>query len=123
VATRILVADDEDDIRLLMKILLSRAGFEIVEAADGQEAVESATASPPDLVLLDIRMPRMTGLEALDALRQNAATAGIPVLLVSAYAHDRDTRAALESRTVQYLTKPFLPADLIGKVNTLLGLG
>jgi len=118
---RILIADDEEDIRLLIKILLVRAGFDVVEAVDGQEAVEKAAEASPDLILLDIRMPRMTGLEALDVLRAHPGTARIPVVLVSAYAHDKDTRAVLEEKAVDYLTKPFLPHDLLGKVQTLLG--
>ncbi len=119
--SRILVADDEDDIRLLIKILLARSGFDILEAADGQEAVDIAAAELPDLIVLDIRMPRMTGIEALEALRTFEPTSGIPVLLVSAYVHDKDTRGHLEGHAVQYMTKPFQPHELLAKIQSMLG--
>jgi CheY-like chemotaxis protein len=115
------VADDEDDIRLLIKILLSRSGFDVIEAADGQNAWELATASPPDLIVLDIRMPRMTGLEALEKLKETDTTAHVPVLLISAYAQDGDVERGMAKGAVAYMTKPFQPAQLLERIRQILG--
>lgn len=117
---RILIADDEDDIRLIVKILLTRAGFEVVEARDGRQALEFATADPPDLALFDIRMPYMTGLEALEQLKANPSTAGFPVLIVSAYVQESEIQRGKALGAVGYITKPFQPSDLLGRVNEVL---
>ncbi len=118
---RILVADDEDDIRLIIKILLSRSGFEVVEARDGREALEIATANPPDLAVFDIRMPQMTGLEALELLKANPATAGFPILIVSAYVQESEISKGRALGAAGYVTKPFQPTDLLDQIKQLLG--
>lgn len=117
---RILIADDEDDIRLIVKILLTRSGFEVVEARDGKEALDLAMASPPDLALLDIRMPKMTGLEALERLKANPETADFPVMIVSAYVQETEIEKGKALGAVGYVTKPFQPADLLARIHTLL---
>lgn len=117
---RILVADDEDDIRLIIKILLTRSGFEVVEARDGREAYDLATANPPDMAIFDIRMPAMTGLEALEGLKANPATAGFPILIVSAYVQESEIQRGKALGAVGYVTKPFQPMDLLARVNEIL---
>lgn len=118
--TKILIADDEDDIRLLIRIVLERNGFEVLEARDGYETVEMTTSQLPDLLLLDVRMPRMTGLEALDVLKANPQTRDIPILIVSAYAQEADIAAGIARGATGYLTKPFGPQELIARIKVLL---
>ena len=117
---RILVADDEDDIRLIIRILLTRSGFEVTEARDGMQAWLSATANPPDMAIFDIRMPHLSGLEALEKLKADPATAQFPVLIVSAYVQETEIRRGKELGAVGYLTKPFQPANLLARVNEIL---
>ncbi len=117
---RILIAEDEPDIRALIDITLKFGGFDVVTVADGQAAVESATARRPDLILLDVRMPRMTGYEACRALKANPATADIPIVFLSAKGQEDEVRSGLTAGARDYILKPFAPEELIKHVGRLL---
>ncbi len=116
---RILVADDEDNIRQLIRIVLTRAGYVVLEATDGVEALSQATSQAPDLILLDVRMPNMDGVEALARLKADPATADIPVMMVSAYAQQREGLEYIASGASAYVTKPFNPRDLLVRIEAL----
>jgi len=117
----ILVCDDEANIRHIMDFSLESEGFEVLEAADGDEALRLAATAAPDLVLLDVMMPGNDGLTVCRHLKQNPATRHIPVLLLTARAGKEDREAGLAAGADGYITKPFSPQRLVDKVNELLG--
>lgn len=104
---RVVVADDDPDIVDILTFNLTTAGYEVTSAADGVEALELVRASMPDLVVLDIMMPRMDGLEALAALKADEATKEIPVVMLTAKTSDTDQWAGWEAGADYYITKPF----------------
>jgi DNA-binding response OmpR family regulator len=104
---RVVVADDDPDIVDILTFNLTTAGYEVTTAADGVEALELVRAAPPDLVVLDIMMPRMDGLEALAALKADEATKEIPVVMLTAKTSDTDQWAGWEAGADYYITKPF----------------
>lgn len=118
--TTILIAEDEPDIRQLVELTLSFGGFTVLAAANGAEAVEKAKADRPDLILLDVRMPRMTGYEACAALKEDAATANIPVVFLSAKGQEDEVRSGLGCGAADYILKPFSPEQLISRVRELV---
>lgn len=117
---KILVAEDEPDIRGLIVFSLQYAGFEVVEAFNGQDAVEKATAVNPDLILLDVRMPKMTGYEACKALKAQPTTKGIPVVFLSARGQESEIKYGLELGAEEYILKPFAPDELYRRVESIL---
>ncbi|MEZ4386660.1 MAG: response regulator [Candidatus Krumholzibacteriia bacterium] len=117
----ILVCDDEANIRHIMDFSLEAEGFEVIEAADGDEALRLAVTAAPDLVLLDIMMPGNDGLTVCRHLKENPATRHIPVLLLTARAGKDDREAGLAAGANGYITKPFSPQRLVDKVNEMLG--
>ena len=117
---RVLVADDEDDIRALVGVAVRRAGCLLVAAeADGEAALATARAERPDLVVLDVSMPGLTGLEVCAALREDPRTAGVRVLLLSAGASPDDIARGLSAGADAYLPKPFSVADLVAEIRGL----
>ena len=119
-APRVLVADDEDDIRALVGLAIRRAGCTVAtEVADGTQALIAARTDPPDLAVLDVSMPGATGLEICTALRADPATAGVPVLLLSAGATHDDVARGLAAGADAYLAKPFSVAGLVARVREL----
>ncbi len=117
---KILVAEDERDIRELIAFTLQFAGFEVVLAPDGVEAVELATCERPDLILMDVRMPRMTGYQACEALKQMPETQNIPVVFLSAKGQESEIQEGLGAGAVKYILKPFAPDDLTVQVKQVL---
>ena len=117
---KILIAEDEPDIRDLIMFTLQFAGHQVVTAKDGLEAVQQAEAVLPDLVLLDVRMPRMNGYEACQRLRSTPATQNIPVVFLSAKGQESEIAAGMNSGAVDYMLKPFAPAELVVQVAALL---
>jgi CheY-like chemotaxis protein len=119
---RVLVVDDDDDIRQVVAFTLKAltVPVEVVEAVDGQEAVEMAETHPPDLVVLDIMMPRMDGFEACKKLRQNVRTAFVPILMLTASGDEMSRSKGFMVGTDDYVSKPFLPSDLKTRVTRLL---
>lgn len=119
----ILVADDEQDIRELVAYRLSRAGYTIIEARDGQEAFELAADQPPDMAVLDVMMPRLNGFDLTDRLRHTPATQRLPILLMSASVQEVDISRGFAAGADGYLTKPFTPDQLLTRVRDVLSRG
>ena len=116
----VLVADDEEDIRALVAFRLQRAGYDVITAADGEEALTLATTRLPDLIVLDMMMPKATGLEVTRSLRGLDSTKDIPVILLTARAQEADVASGFEAGADDYVKKPFSPKDLQSRVQTLL---
>jgi DNA-binding response OmpR family regulator len=110
---RVLVVDDEEGIRVLCRVNLELGGFEVLEAADGVEAVEKARAEHPDLVFLDLMMPRMDGWQVLQELKQDSTTAAIPVVVLTARTSEEDQIRGWGEGILEYLAKPFNPQRLV----------
>jgi CheY-like chemotaxis protein len=117
---RILIAEDEPDIRELITLTLQFGGYDVVSTKDGVEAIEVAQKGNFDLILMDVRMPRMTGYEACRHLRENEATKHIPVVFLSAKGQEAEVQAGLEAGANQYILKPFAPDMLTRKIHEIL---
>jgi DNA-binding response OmpR family regulator len=116
----VLVADDEEDIRALVAFRLQRAGYDVITAADGEEALTLATTRLPDVVVLDMMMPKATGLEVTRSLRGQDTTKDIPVILLTARAQEADVASGFEAGADDYVKKPFSPKDLQLRVQAML---
>jgi HEAT repeat protein len=116
----ILLADDERDIRELLGFTLRSAGFDVVLAADGIEAMEKVSLEQPDLILLDIRMPKITGYEVCRRLKKNPTTCAIPVVFLSAKGQEAEVKYGLDSGAAEYIVKPFTPDELTDQVKGIL---
>jgi DNA-binding response OmpR family regulator len=119
-AATILICDDSETIRGLVQAALDGAGYAFVEARDGDESVELARSLKPDLVLLDMMMPRRSGLEVLRELRGDPELAGTPVIMLTARAQAHDRDAAADVGADHYLPKPFSIAELASLVERFL---
>ena len=117
---KILVVDDEPDAVELVEFNLKSAGFEVVTAADGTAALKKARVSLPDLIVLDVMLPEVDGLEVCKLLRRDAATAGIPIIMLTAKAAEIDRVLGLELGADDYVTKPFSPRELVLRIKGLL---
>ena len=115
-----LVVDDDPVIQKLLQVNFEMEGYTVVTASDGLEGLERARAESPDVIICDIMMPRMDGLEVARALKGDPETAGIPILLLSAKAQQADVAAGQASGADDYVTKPFDPLDLLQRVAGLL---
>lgn len=118
-AKKILAVDDEKHIVRLVQVNLERAGYEVVTANDGKEALEKVQQENPDLVVLDVMMPYMDGFEVLQNLRRNPSTRDIPVIMLTAKAQDADVFKGWQSGVDCYLTKPFNPMELLSFVKRI----
>lgn len=116
----ILLVDDFQDAREMYAAYLSFAGFEVFEAADGQEAIEKAFARSPNLILMDLSLPVLDGWEATRRLKQDARTRHIPVIALTGHALDSAARQAMEAGCVAFLAKPCLPDKLLSTVRAML---
>jgi CheY-like chemotaxis protein len=118
---RILIAEDERDIRELVTISLrGLGGFDVSQATNGVEAVERARAEHPDLILMDVRMPKLTGYEACRQLKESPETQDIPIVFLSAKGQESEIQKGLTAGAVQYILKPFAPDELVREVRSLL---
>lgn len=117
---KILIAEDERDIRDLVAFTLRFAGHEVFAAANGEEAVELATRVNPDLILMDVRMPRMTGYEACKVMKANPDLKDIPVVFLTARGQETEIQQGLEAGAEEYLLKPFAPDQLTTRVKSIL---
>jgi DNA-binding response OmpR family regulator len=117
----ILVADDEPDVLELVGYRLSRSGFTVVEACDGEEALARALDQVPDLAVLDVMMPKLDGYELTRRLRSADATQRVPVILLTARAQESDIATGFEAGADDYLRKPFNPDELVARVRAVLG--
>lgn len=120
VAPRILVVDDEPDAVDLIAFNLKAAGFDVVAAMDGEEAVKKAKALLPDLIVLDLMLPEVDGLEVCKILRRDPATARLPIIMLTAKAAEIDRVLGLELGADDYVTKPFSPRELVLRVRNVL---
>jgi CheY-like chemotaxis protein len=118
--TKILVAEDERDIRELIGFTLRFAGFEVILVSNGIDAVEQAASLLPDLILMDVRMPKMTGYEACRQLKGDPATQAIPVVFLSAKGQEGEIEQGLASGGDEYIVKPFAPDELTNQVKDIL---
>ena len=116
---RILAVDDEKHIVRLIQVNLERAGYKVVTAYDGKEAMEKVESEKPDMVILDVMMPYMDGFEVLQNLRKNPDTRELPVIMLTAKAQDADVFRGWQSGVDAYLTKPFNPQELIAFVKRI----
>jgi CheY-like chemotaxis protein len=117
---KILIAEDERDIRDLVAFTLRFAGHEVFTASNGEEAVELAPNVNPDLILMDVRMPRMTGYEACKKMKANPELRDIPVVFLSAKGQESEIQQGLEVGAEAYLLKPFAPDQLTSRVKEIL---
>ncbi len=119
-ATKILVADDEPDVLLIIKTGLTMEGFDVVTAANGRDALLTATEEMPDLIILDVMMPYLSGFEVLEKLKENDATAPIPVIMLTGLSDRESIQQALLAGSDRYIVKPFEFSDLLQKVKISL---
>jgi DNA-binding response OmpR family regulator len=117
---KILIAEDERDIRDLITFTLRFAGYEVIAASNGEEGYNMAKQLLPDLILMDVRMPKMTGYEACKALKADKITESIPVVFLSAKGQESEVQAGLDVGAVEYILKPFSPDQLTERVRQIL---
>ena len=120
-APLVLCADDDRDILALLALRLERAGYRVAQAVDGEQALALARELRPEVLVLDVMMPRMTGTEVIAALRGDEATAGMRVVLLSARAQETDVERGLAAGADAYLAKPFQTPELLEVVARLAG--
>lgn len=116
----ILVAEDQPHIRALIEFKLKNNGYRVVTAEDGEQALQKAKELLPDMILLDVMMPLMTGFEVLAALKKIPETKDIPVLLVTAQSSESEVLKGLEMGAEDYITKPFSPNELAARIKSVL---
>lgn len=117
----VLIADDDPDILALVTFKVKQAGYTLITATDGAAALAAARETPPDLAVLDVSMPRMSGLEVCRELRADPATKKVPVLLLTARAQEADIEAGFDVGANDYVVKPFSPRDLVARIIAILG--
>jgi two-component system response regulator MtrA len=118
--TTVLIVDDDPDIRELIAFKLRALGFTIEAAGDGEAALAAALAAPPDLILLDVMMPKMSGLDVTKQLRANVSTEATPIVLLTAKAQEADVAYGFSLGATDYIIKPFSPRELISRVQAVL---
>jgi DNA-binding response OmpR family regulator len=117
---KILIAEDERDIRDLIAFTLRFAGHEVIATANGEEALHMALQTVPDLILLDVRMPRMTGYEACRQIKAEDKTSHIPVVFLSAKGQESEVQTGLAAGASEYILKPFSPDNLTERIRIIL---
>jgi DNA-binding response OmpR family regulator len=122
-SSRILIIDDEPNIVLSLEFLMKREGFEVAVAGDGESALRSMAERRPDLVILDVMMPKLNGFEVCQRIRAEPAFHGVRVLMLSARGRETEMKKGLELGADAYVTKPFSTKDLVVEIRRLLGTG
>ncbi len=117
---KILIVDDANTALLMVKMSVSRGAYKVVTAQDGVEAVDKARAERPDLILMDIIMPKMNGFEAIEKLRNIDATRDIPIIVVTTRGENENVQAGFEAGCNDYLTKPVSGEELMSKIRTFI---
>lgn len=120
-AKKVLIVDDEPNIVLSLEFLMKKAGFDVAVAGDGEEALQQVERFRPDLVLLDVMMPKKSGYEVCEALRADPARAGMKIVMLTAKGRDTEVAKGLALGADAYVTKPFSTKDLVARVSDLLG--
>ncbi len=118
--TKILIAEDERDIRDLITFTLRYNGYDVVAATNGEEALDMTIKERPDLVILDVRMPRMTGYEVCRKIKTHQDVRQIPVVFLSAKGQEAEVQAGMEAGAIDYILKPFSPDQLVARIKDLL---
>ena len=119
-AKTILYVEDNEMNRQIVRDLLKRTAYQLVEAHDGEAGVAKALEIHPDLILMDIQLPKISGMEAMRRLRADAATAGTPIIAITSFALSGDDQKAKEAGATAYLAKPYSPRDLLAKIRELV---
>jgi DNA-binding response OmpR family regulator len=122
-AKKVLIVDDEPNIVLSLEFLMKKAGFEVAVARDGEEALAQVAAFGPDLVLLDVMMPKKSGYEVCEILRADSSRAGMKIVMLSAKGRDTEVAKGMALGADAYVTKPFSTKDLVAQVAGLLNGG
>ena len=117
---RVVVVDDDKEVQEIVTFALSRSGFEVVVASNGQQLQDILATTTPDLIILDVMMPGLDGYQIFGNLRKNAATRQVPVIIMTAHAEHIYERISLDLGASVHITKPFHPLELVGKVQGLL---
>jgi two-component system alkaline phosphatase synthesis response regulator PhoP len=120
-AKKILVADDEPAVLRSLEFILKKEGYQVLTATNGQEAYDLASGNLPDLVLLDIQMPRMDGNQVCRKLRDEPPSSGLYIIMITAKGQESDRLNSLESGANEYITKPFSPRKVIQRIKEILG--
>jgi len=118
---KILVVDDEAYLLQILDFSLGAEGYDVVTAEDGEQAIQKAKSEQPDLIVLDIMMPKIDGYEACRKLKQDPGMKDVPVILLTAKGRDIDRKLGLEVGADDYITKPFSPSKLLEKIGSFLG--
>jgi two-component system, OmpR family, phosphate regulon response regulator PhoB len=118
--TTVLVADDDADIRDLVAFKLEQAGLEVITAEDGQQALEQARLRRPNLAVLDISMPVLSGIDVCRMLRAGAGTADMLIIMLTARVQEQDVEGGFSAGADDYVTKPFSPRELVSRIQALL---
>jgi DNA-binding response OmpR family regulator len=119
---KILIVDDEPNIVISLEFLMQKEGFSIAVASDGEEALAKAASFEPDLILLDVMMPKKSGFEVCEALRADPSKAGLLIVMLTAKGRDTEVAKGLAIGADAYVTKPFSTKDLVARVKTMLGV-
>ncbi len=119
---KILIVDDEPNIVISLEFLMKKEGFTVAVAGDGEEALAKAASFEPDLVLLDVMMPKKSGFEVCEALRADPSQAGLQIVMLTAKGRDTEVAKGLAIGADAYVTKPFSTKDLVVKVKAMLGI-
>ena len=117
---RILIVDDEPNIVISLEYLMKKEGFEVAVATDGEVALQQAAAFAPDLILLDVKMPKKSGFEVCESLRADPAHAGVKIIMLTAKGRESEVAKGLALGVDAYITKPFSTKDLVLKIKSLL---
>jgi len=120
VKEKILIVDDERDILKMLDYNLKKEGFRVISASDGEDAIDSALKERPDLIVLDLMLPGLDGLEVCKTLKKENKTANIPIIMLTAKAQETDKIVGLELGADDYITKPFSPRELVARVKAVL---
>jgi DNA-binding response OmpR family regulator len=118
---RILIVDDEPDLLAVLRFGLESEGFEVIEASDGERGLEMARAERPDLLVLDLMLPRMDGYKVCRALKFDERYKRLPIFILSARSGETDRRLAMDLGADDYITKPYEVKDLVGRIRSKLG--
>ena len=118
---KVLIADDEPNIVMSLEFLMQRAGYQVQVATNGEEALKFATEIPPDLMLLDVMLPKMSGFEVCQKVRENPACGEMKIIMLTAKGRDTEMAKGLAMGADAYVTKPFSTKDLLAQVKQILG--
>ncbi len=118
---RILLVDDEEDLRKMLKFRLEALNYDVTEAGDGEDALKKAKSIKPDLIILDLMLPKMDGFEVCRTLKANKDYKSIPIIMFTARAQEKDEELSKQVGSDAHITKPFEPQELVQKIKELLG--